>query len=274
MEIANGLSKVIQTACSQFKPEFGAAKNNIDKICTDVETANVDLLVFPELATSGYEFENRKELQSLAIDTESSDLLTQIKSASSATKTWIIFGFPERSGDKAFNSSALIEPDGGVHIYRKIHLFDREKNLFDPGDRPLEVIDTPIGRLGMMICFDWIFPEATRILAIKGAQLICHPSNLVLAFCQKAMFARSVENGVFTLTCNRIGTEARTDREMTFTGQSQILSNRGAVLAQAGEDSEEIIKAQFDPADANNKNLTPLNHILEDRRVGMYDVLV
>ena len=125
-----------------------------------------------------------------------------------------------------------------------------------------------------MICFDWIFPEAARLLSLGGAQIICHPSNLVLSFCQRAMFARSVENGVFTMTCNRIGTESRTDRELAFTGGSQILGNRGEMLAQAGADTEETISADIKPALADEKMITLNNHLHNDRRVELYGKLL
>ena len=139
-----------------------------------------------------------------------------------------------------------------------------------PGDKPVVVVETELGRIGMMICFDWIFPEICRSLALDGAQIICHPSNLILTYCQRAMFARSVENGVFTMTCNRIGAENRTDRILRFTGQSQILSPRGEIFAQSEADEEAIISSIIISAFADDKKLTPLNHLIEDRRPEFY----
>ena len=112
------------------------------------------------------------------------------------------------------------------------------------------------------------------MLALLGAQIICHPANLVLDYCQRAMFARAVENGVFILTCNRIGAEARTGRELSFTGCSQILSNRGGLLAKADSDSEENISAEITPVAADDKMITETNHLINDRRTEFYGGLV
>ncbi len=261
-------------ACGQFKPIFGDINANLLKIKNFVEQAEADLIVFPELCTSGYEFSDQHEVQALAVDLNGGVEVKYLKELASTFQTYIVLGLPERYKGRVYNSCVLIEPSGRISIYRKLHLFDREKNLFEPGDAVPSVINTEIGRIGMMICFDWIFPEVARILVLKGAQIICHPANLVLQYCQRAMFARSVENGVFTATCNRIGSEFRTDRVLNFTGASQILSNRGAILAQASNDKEEIIKVEIRPNDADDKMITPLNDIIKDRRKEYYNKII
>lgn len=266
--------EMVKVACAQMQPAFGMTRANLDKIAKMSTAAGADLVVFPELATSGYEFIDRRELSRLALDVKNGSEFELLKTLAADVDSHIVLGFPEIDGDRLYNSAALIEPAGEVTLYRKIHLFDREKNLFDPGDGMFRVKDTEVGRIGIMICFDWIFPEAARLLAIGGAQIICHPSNLVLSYCQQAMFARSVENGVFTMTCNRIGTESRTDRDLTFTGGSQVLSNRGSLLAQAGVNSEEIIATEINPLESDDKRLTPNNDILKDRRPSLYGGLV
>lgn len=263
----------IQAACGQFQPVFGDTRANINKIGKMTREARADLIVFPELATSGYEFHERAEAETHAIDFDRSEYVAELVNLASDTGSHIVIGLPERAGNRIFNSSLLIEPTGRWTHYRKLHLFDREKLLFDPGEAPAPVIETKIGRIGLMICFDWIFPEVARSLALNGAQVICHPSNLVLTFCQRAMFARSVENGVFTMTCNRIGSETRTGRTLNFTGASQVLSNKGETLAQAGSNSEEIIRVELDPTQADNKMITALNDRLGDRRPEYYSNL-
>jgi predicted amidohydrolase len=121
-----------------------------------------------------------------------------------------------------------------------------------------------------MICFDWIFPEAARSLALLGADLIAHPSNLVLPYCHAAMVTRALENGVFTATANRVGTESRAGRSLTFTGGSRIIDPRGRVLAEAGTATEETLVVDLDPAAARDKMITDHNHRLADRRPGLY----
>lgn len=268
------MKSTIKIACGQFQPIFGETLNNLLTVQRMVEEASADLIVFPELCTSGYEFRDRHEVEALALDFERDDEIGWLKEVSANSGSTIILGLPERAGNRIFNSSIMVEPSGRTTGYRKLHLFDREKNLFDPGDAIPKVVETEVGRIGMMICFDWIFPEVARLLALGGAQIICHPSNLVLSFCQRAMFARSVENGVFTMTCNRIGSESRTDRTLTFTGASQILSHRGATLAQAGTETEEIISAEINPSEADDKMITALNDRLGDRRVDFYQKII
>ncbi len=266
--------KIISAACVQIQPEFGATAGNVEKIVNLIEQNASGLIVFPELATSGYEFRSRDEAFDLAFDPRNSDIGSQLRQVAATSGSHVVVGFPERSGEKIYNSAALFCPDDDVHVYRKIHLFDREKNIFSTGDAEPEVIDTAIGKIGIMICFDWVFPEVARILALKGAEVICHPSNLVLAYCQRAMFARSVENGVFTMTCNRIGSESRIDRTLTFTGRSQILGNRGELLAQASEFDEKVIHAELDLSLATSKRMTDLNDLWEDRRINLYGELL
>lgn len=264
----------ITIACGQFQPVFGNTAQNLAIIESFTRKSNADLIVFPELSTSGYEIRNRTEVGELALDPAHSQEFHHLRALTRELNIHLVLGFPEKAEVKFFNSAALIEPSGKTTIYRKLHLFDREKNLFDRGDSPPPVIETAIGKIGLMICFDWIFPEVSRLLALNSAQIICHPSNLVLTYCQQAMFARSVENGVFTATCNRIGSETRTDRTLTFTGASQILSNRGALLAQAGKDTEEIISAEIAPEAADNKSITALNDIFQDRRIEFFHPLI
>jgi len=139
--------------------------------------------------------------------------------------------------------------------------------------RPAMSADRQAGgaKVGLMICFDWIFPEACRSLALKGADIICHPSNLILPYCQTAMTTRAMENGLFTITANRIGSERRNGQELTFTGGSQIVDPRGRVLAQASRDQEEVVVVEIDPIQARDKNFTASNHLFRDRRVDLYE---
>mgnify|MGYP002476654204 CR=1 FL=1 len=122
----------------------------------------------------------------------------------------------------------------------------------------------------MMICFDWAFPEAARTLALAGAQIICHPSNLVMPYCQKAMYARAVENRVFIITCNRVGTEEKNKKKLTFTGNSVILDPSGNYLSSASPGKEELNIVEINPSEALNKFINPVNNVLTDRRPDFY----
>jgi predicted amidohydrolase len=154
-------------------------------------------------------------------------------------------------------------------VYRKIHLFMDEMDLFAAGEEPFSVVEAAGARLGMMICYDWYFPESARSLALQGAQILLHPANLVLPFCQNAMITRCIENRVFAITANRGGAEMRQGKEMRFTGHSQIAQPDGGSV-RLPDDAEAVLAADIDPRQADRKRLTPRNDLLTDRRPALY----
>lgn len=264
----------ITAACLQYEVAFGDHAANAATIRRLLDDApDVDLLVLPELAFSGYDFRDRDELESLAEPFHDGPTVTLLRELARERDAVIVAGYAERASEGCYNSAMLVCPDGRAHNYRKIHLFNREQDVFLAGDAPPAVVNTPAGRIGMMICFDWFFPETARCLALAGAQIIAHPSNLVLPWCQRAMFARSLENAVHTITCNRIGTEARSDRSLTFTGGSQILNTKGETLANAPTDREALVLASLDPNEADDKSIAGRNDRFGDRRPTLYDRL-
>ena len=261
----------INAAYLQYEVAFGDWSANaatIRRLLADAP--DFDLLVLPELAFSGYDFRDRDELEALAEPFHDGPTATFLRELARERNTVIVAGYAERASEGCYNSAMLVCPDGAAHNYRKIHLFNREQDVFLPGDAPPAVINTPAGRIGMMICFDWFFPETARSLALQGAQVIAHPSNLVLPWCQRAMFARSIENAVFSITANRIGTEARTDRTLTFTGASQILNTKGEALVSAPTDCEAFGIATLDPTQADCKDIAGRNDLFADRRPDFY----
>lgn len=224
----------------------------------------------PELALTGYEFLDVAELRRYAEEVPGGASTVWLKTLAAKHHATFVMGLAEVAGSRLFNSALAVGPEGFAARYRKLHLFDREKELFTPGNESLQVFEVGGVKIGMMVCFDWIFPEVARTLALRGAQIICHPANLMLGYCQKAMFARSVENGVFTITANRIGTETRAGRRLDFTGRSQILSPLGETLAQAGSDTPEAKVAHIEPEAALRKEMTATNHLFRDRRPAFY----
>ncbi len=259
----------------QFQPEFGNPENNISKIEKLIADKDFDLIVLPELANSGYLFSDKKETAELSEEIDKGIFCNALKKISLDKKAFMVSGICEKDGDKFYNSSVLIYPDGRIVTYRKIHLFDEEKLWFTPGDKPgkvYEITDGEYGkvRIGMMICFDWIFPETARALALKGAQIICHPSNLVMSYCQSAMFTRAVENKVYTITANRTGKDIRGNKELSFTGESVILSPKGEYLCRGTLDKDEVCIAEINPNDAVNKNINNYNNLFADRREEFY----
>ncbi len=122
-----------------------------------------------------------------------------------------------------------------------------------------------------MICFDWLFPESMRTLALKGAEVIAHPSNLVLPYCPDAMPVRCLENRVYSVTANRTGAEMRkNESQLAFIGKSEIVTPGGEILARAGESEEVVMVADIDPAGSRDKKINPFNDIFKDRRPDLY----
>ncbi len=258
----------------QFRPRFGDIQHNLHEINDLLDTAKADLIVAPELALTGYYFQNREEALALAEEPQESAAIESLIGLCRRKNFRLIIGFAEREQDKCFNSALLLGPAGLEHTYRKIHLFNEEKLWFDPGDTPLQLVPVGEARVGMMICFDWVFPETARTLAVLGADIICHPSNLVLTFCQRTMISRCLENGVFAVTANRFGTDERPQGELSFTGHSQIVDPKGNILAAAAAEERTVKVVEIDPTLARNKQFTPLNDLMKDRRPEFYTPLV
>ncbi len=257
----------------QFAPRFGAVSQNLSRVVAALSGADADIIVLPELAFTGYYFQDRAELAALAEDPAASPTVSTLVQLCHENRFRLVTGFAERSGEKLFNSALLIDGEGVVQCYRKLHLFHTESEYFDPGDRPLQVCEIDGIRIGLMICYDWAFPEVARCLALQGADLICHPSNLVLPWGQQAMLTRCMENGLFAVTANRTGPDARPRGTLHFTGRSQLAGPRGAPIAQASGEEERLFIARIDLAEARDKNVTPLSHLLDDRRPEFYSGL-
>ncbi len=255
----------------QFNPLFGRKEDNIRKIISAVREADVDLLVLPEFFATGYQFVSADEVAELSEPVPDGYTTRMICGLSREKGIYIVAGLPERDGGRFYNSAVLSGPDGFIGVYRKTHLFYEETLYFTPGDTGFRVWDTAIGCIAVMICFDWFFPESMRALALSGAEVVAHPSNLVLPFCPDSMPVRCLENRVFAVTANRIGTEDRKDTApLTFIGRSGIVSPSGEILARAPADREVLMVRDIEPEKARDKTINPLNDIFKDRRPEHY----
>ena len=261
----------MQIAIVQTAPTWGEKSKNIEAAIALMEGEKADLYVLPELFATGYVFAGKNELQSMGEPFPGGTTHQALSAFCESRNCCLVYGFAEGRREEIYNSAALIGPKGLTGLYRKIHLFDREKLLFAAGDLGFRVFDSPWGKLGIMICFDWYFPESARTLALRGAQLIAHPANLVMPYCPDTMPVRCRENRVFAATSNRVGTEARGECSLTFIGQSQLTDPDGGILHRASPEREEIFLHEIDFARAKNKQLTPRNHILNDRRPEFYE---
>ena len=257
----------MKIAIIQFEPALKDPELSWTRLQPLLDAASAcELIVLPELASSGYAFADRKEAEEVAEETDG-PFLTRLRDFCRRNGGWIASGFCEREGDRLFNSAALVGAEGLVGLYRKLHLFDSEKRFFTPGNLGLPVFDIGIAKVGLLVCFDWMFPEAWRSLMLRGAEIIAHPANLVLpGRCQRAVPVRAMTQRIFVATANRIGAEA----SLHFTGESLLADPSGEVLARAGASEPCVLQVEIDPAIARDKRITDRNSILGDRRTDVY----
>lgn len=253
---------MLKTAQIQFNPRVGESSQNFSKVEElFAKISDARLAILPELANSGYNFLNREQAFTLASTIEKSSYVEMLVETARKQNRFIVSGFHERDGDELFNTSLFISPKGEISKYRKIHLFMNEKEIFSKGNLGLPIFKMDGFKLGMLICFDYLFPEIWRIMGLKGAEIIAHPSNLVTYKAFKVVPAQAVINRFFILTTNRIGTE----RDISFSGRSFVVDPEGDVVVEASPDKEEILFSEIDPLRAGNKMITEKNHVFNDR---------
>ena len=253
---------MFEVAQIQMNPRLGECGSNLNKIKFYLDQSNkADLVVLPELANSGYMFENRAHAMDTASESSCLIFADFLRDYAVENKLNIVSGYLEKQGGELFNSSIYVSKEGDVGKYRKIHLFMDEKKIFSAGNLGLPIFNVGKYKLGMLICFDYLFPEVWRIMALKGADIIAHPSNLITRNAYKTVPAQAIMNGYYTITSNRIGTED----DITFCGNSFICDPRGNVISEMDTISEGVSSIFIDPLHSRNKMITSGNHILEDR---------
>ena len=255
----------------QFNPIFGEATRNLETISARLATVECDLLVLPELCNTGYQFVSADEAMALAESIPDGPTTSRLIQIAADRNMHLVAGLAERASNRMYNSAVLVGPQGFIGVYRKTHLFFEETLFFAPGDTGFPLYDIGPARVGLMVCFDWYYPESARTLALKGADIIAHPSNLVLPNCPDAMVTRCLENRVFAVTCNRIGSEERGGKKMlTYIGNSEVVTPKGEILMRAKPDQEALGIVEIDPLQARNKMLTPYNDLFAGRRPEWY----
>lgn len=265
---------MIRGAFVQTRPVFGKVAENIENGLRLASKVQADIYVFPELCNTGYAFRSRKECFSLAEPLDRGTSVEKFLEFTEKKKCTIVAGLAEKQGTRTYNSSLVVERGRILGTYRKMHLFYREKLWFSKSYDGFKTfrLDSLGCRIGVLICFDWLFPEASRKLALRGADVICHPSDLVLpGKGQAGMMVRAFENRVFTITANRVGTENRGQKDnFRFTGNSQIVSPEMKKLVTAGENVAVAKVAKLDLDLARKKYATSMNNIISDMRTDFY----
>lgn len=270
------LFKIMRISIVQFTPAFCEIAYNLQQIKGLLYGLQTDLVVLPELSTTGYSFLTRDEAFDAAAEAQE-QTLDFFRQTALQLKAVIVAGFAECDGGAVYNSALIALPGGGIKIYRKTHLFFREKLCFSPGNSGFFVVEHPLldCRIGVMVCNDWRYPEAARSLALLGADIIACPSNLVSQIWHIGMAARALENKVYLAVANRCGTEIRTlgegeTQSLTFTGSSVLYNYTGELLEQAGKDEDRILTLEIDPLQTRDKFFNVYNDLLNDRRPELY----
>jgi predicted amidohydrolase len=252
----------------QFNPSFGKKQENCKAVESLLRSVQADVLVLPELFNTGYAFLDKEELTKLAepAQGETSEFIHMLAKKKECA---LAYGFAESTDDFCYNSMSFIAPSGMISTYRKSHLFFEEKHLFKPGDTGFQVFEYAGVKFGLLICWDWIYPEAMRTMALKGAQIILHSANLVTPYCPDAMKTRAIENRVFIVTADRAGDEIRGGKNFHFIGKSQVVAPNGDILVRV--DEEVCAKAiEIAPEAALNKKMNIHNDLFLDRRENLY----
>ena len=273
-------ARALKIACVQMEPHVGDLERNRATSVRLIEEAarnGARLIVLPELASSGYVFESREEVMSLAEEIPGGPAVTEWIATARRLGVHIVAGIAEREGTSLYNSAVVVGPEGLVGKYRKLHLWNREKIYFSPGNLGVPVFDTPYGRVGVIVCYDGWFPETYRLCALQGADIVCVPTNWVPmpeqpagreAMAAVLTMAAAHSNSIFIACADRVGVE----RGQEFVGQSVVVGCSGWPIAgPASGVAEEIIYADVNLSDASTKrNLNEFNQLLSDRRDDVY----
>ena len=269
----------IRIGCAQVSPKVGDLEGNRRLAKTAVRNLAVGfesrIVVLPELMSSGYVFDSMEEARSCGEPTDGPTISRWAEDAADYGSV-IVGGFAELGEHGAlYNSAAVLGPDGLLAVYRKAHLWDREKLWFMPGSEPPPVVETPFGRIGVAVCYDLYFPELTRGLALAGADAIVVPANLPLF--PRPKRERPVEmalaqatahvNKVWVAVCDRAGPE----RGVEWTGASCIVDPDGWLAAGPARDyGFDLIGADCELERSRNKAWGERNDVVGDLRPELY----
>ncbi len=264
--------------CIQTYPFLCDKSKNINKMTELIENVisvkpDTQLVVFPELATTGYQCgEKFKELAEVIDD--KSETVQAFSKVALKHNIHIVLGMAERDANNSeilYNSQLFIGNKGQIiGTYRKIHLFDTEKDWFTAGNE-YSVFDTEIGKIGLFICYDASFPEIARILAIKGAELLVHSTNWNKPDDYDMdiyVSARALENTVYIACCNRIGKDISID----FFGHTEIIDPTGKIISKINGEVEGYTYASID-YDRIKKLKENGYTMLSERRPELYKTL-
>lgn len=235
----------------QLTPEFGIKQHNLQRIMHALQRVQADIIVLPELCTTGCSFLSKEETMSEAEDLDG-ETATCFGELSVKLKAVIIAGFVEKEEDKVYNSTLIALPNGTLQVCRKTNLSPAELQCFDEGNTRLFTIKHPLVdcAIGIMACHHQHYREVMRTLSFFGADIIVCPANHTQTPAPPGLQALAKENAVCVAISNRCGTEIRdlddgTEQAVTFNGSSALYDYNGKPIAQAGKERDCVISASI-----------------------------
>ncbi|MGB6128648.1 MAG: carbon-nitrogen hydrolase family protein [Psychrilyobacter sp.] len=231
---------------------FKDIEANIKKVKNSLKKLDTEMLILPELFNTGYMYPSKNDIQPYTEQIPQGKTTKALENLAKENNTFIIGGIAEVEGEYIYNTIVVVGPNGYIGKYRKIHLTKLEKKIFASGNE-IKVFDILNHKIGFSICYDIWFPEHSRIMAVKGVELVCHPSNFGGKDSLDFSRIRALENNVFIVTCNRVGNEKGNDFDAHFRGESQVVSPKGEILKQSN-DKEDIVTLNLDLSESNQKS--------------------
>lgn len=278
---AETMAQKVKIAGIQMAPKIGEKAANLRnclELMGQATGEGATLVVFPECALTGYCFSSLEEALGAA-EPVPGPATEEVSALCRERNAYAVLGLLEEDAGACFNAVVLVGPHGVVGKYRKLHLPCLGVDRFTrPGDIPPAVHETEVGRIGMGVCYDIMFAEYARVLALKGVDILAYPANwperkgsYIAAYPDCIVPTRAIENHVFCVAVNRVGEE----RGTAFFGCSRIVDYFGRPLAQARKGEEDIIYADIDASEARDKHVVvvPGEHevnVIGDRRPEFY----
>jgi predicted amidohydrolase len=235
---------------------------NLSKVDELIGDNKIDLAVLPELFSTGYFYENRKQIEEIAEEIPNGFITQKLIEIAGKKKCYIVGTLAEKENDKLYITSILTGPEGYIGKHRKRHLTKDEYEFYSPGSES-EVYEINGCKTGIVVCFEGWFPESIRDLLLKGAQVVCHSALIMSDKTMNIMRVRAIENNMFIIIANSISTEIYKDQKITFRGESRIYDTNGDIIIDAGNE-EKMIMAEINEKESLKRELPDCRNIIEE----------